>query len=185
MRERVPLRDTALAGIDPADRRHIEVVVTGLPMFHGTPVAVDATLISPLHADGTAWAGAAERSGASFARAESVKAVTYPELVDSSVLRLVTTAAEIGGRLNRQSLDLLDAAAAGKAAEEPPVLRRQAARAWRARWVTMLSVAIQDATAATLVAEGARFLDAAEGATPTAVDVWLDAARSPDGGSAA
>ena len=47
------LRDTAVANIDPSDGRHIEVVAIGLPLAHGIPLAVDCTVISPLHADGT------------------------------------------------------------------------------------------------------------------------------------
>ena len=83
-------------------------------------------------------------------------------------------ATETGGRLSAGALDLLDAAALGKAQEEPQVLRRQAARAWRARWQTMLAVAAQDALAATLTQEGVLLLDAATGQEPTSVDVWLD-----------
>ena len=90
------------------------------------------------------------------------------------MLHLLTAAAEIGGRLSKDALELLDAAAAGRACTEPRILRRQAARAWRARWIAMLSIAIQDAVAATLVAEGTCTLDAAAGGPPTAVDVWLD-----------
>ena len=41
----------------------------------------------------------------------------------------------------------------------------------------MLAVAGQDALAATLVQEGVATLDAASGATPTSVDMWLDAPR--------
>ena len=38
----------------------------------------------------------------------------------------------------------------------------------------MLSVAAQDAIAATLVNDGAKLLDAAAGEAPPAVDLWLD-----------
>ena len=43
VRENVRLRDTTLPNIDPSDGRHIEIVVTGLPLGRGVPVAVDAT----------------------------------------------------------------------------------------------------------------------------------------------
>ena len=49
MRERVLLRDTSVANIDPSDGRHIEVVATGLPLAHGIPLAVDCTVVAPLH----------------------------------------------------------------------------------------------------------------------------------------
>ena len=176
VRDRVALRDTALPNIDPADGRQIEIVATRLPIAHGKPVAVDATLISPLHADGTPWAKAATTPGVSFDRARKSKCTTYWELVGSNVIELVTAAAEVGGRLSREAYELVDAAAALRASEEPRVLRRQAARAWRARWLTMLSVAVQETVAATMVTEGTRVLDAASGTAPTGVDVWLDEA---------
>ena len=146
----------------------------GLPIAHGIPVAVDATLVSPIHANGTPWRGAADRPGVSFRRAERSKQNTYPELVGSDTIRLVTAAAEIGGRLNHGAHELLDAAAAAKASTEPKVLRKHAARAWRARWVAMVSISIQSAMAASLVDTGLQTLDAPEGTSPPGVEVWLD-----------
>ena len=179
VRENVFLRDTALPNIDPTDGRRIEIVATGLPLAHGIPIAVDATLISPLHADGTPFPHAAYRGGASFRRAENSKARTYPELVNSSLLKLVTVACEVGGRLNSTGSNLLAEAAAAKARAEPAALRSAAARAWRTRWTTMISVCVQDATAATLVDDGASWLEAADGPVPLAVDVWLNARHEP------
>ena len=176
------LRDTALLNIDPRDGRNIEVVVTGLPVAHGIPVAVDATMVSPLHANGEPWSGAAGTPGKSFGRARKSKLRTYPELADSNTLSLVVAATEVGGRLSREALELLEAAARSRAQQEPRVLRRQAARAWLARWQTMLAVAAQDALAATLINEGTRVLDAATSAEPTSVDVWLDGADVPSAG---
>ena len=107
VREKVFLRDTAITSIDPSDGRHIEIVATGLPVAHGVPIAVDATIVSPLHADGTPWAGAADTPGQSFGRAILSKHSTYPELIDSPVLKLFVVAFEIERRLNRESRDLL------------------------------------------------------------------------------
>ena len=97
MRENVWLRDAGLPSIDPNDGRRIEVVATGLPVARGIPVAVDATLVSPLHADGTPFPGADTKAGISFQRAERSKATAYPEVVNSSLLQLVTVASETGG----------------------------------------------------------------------------------------
>ena len=174
VRENVLLRDTALPGVDPTDGRKIEVAVTGLPIAHGLPVLLDATLISPLHADGTPWPKAADVPGSSFARALKHKRDQYPELADTPLLHQVVAATEIGGRLNKQALEFLDAAAFHRAQQDPRPLRRQAARAWRARWITLLAVAAQDAIAATLVNEGPKLLDAPHGEAPPAVEVWLD-----------
>ena len=150
------------------------MVVTGLPHAHGIPIAVDVTMISPLHADGTAWRGAASAPGSSFGRARRDKCRTYPELVGSSVLRLLVAATEVGGRMCAEARDLLRSAAAARAQAEPAPLRRQAARAWEARWTALLSVAGQSALAATLVQEGGALIGAPAPSEPLGVDVWLD-----------
>ena len=174
VRENFYRRDTALPNIDPEDGRRVEVAVTGLPIAHGLPVLLDATLVSLLHADGTPWRRAAEVPGISFKRARKHKETTYPELVDTPLLHHVVAATEVGGRFNREALDFIDAAAAHRASQDPPPLRKQAARAWRSRWITMLATAVQDTVAAILVQEGTKLLDAAHGDAPSAVDVWLD-----------
>ena len=175
VRDNVLLRDTAEPGIDPADGRKVEIVATGLPMARGLPVVVDVTMVSPLHADGSAWAEAAYKPGISFKRARKSKEKTYPELARSTVLHLVVAAMETGGRLSHEAVELLDAAAVARAKDEPRPLRRQAARAWKARWSAMISIAGQDTLAATLVSEGTRTLDCAAGEAPPGTEVWLDA----------
>ena len=97
VREKVFLRDTSVPNIDPSDGRHIEVVATGLLVARGIPIAVDATIISPLHADGSPWPKVATHPGASFARVVVSKHITYLELVESSVLKLVVVASETRG----------------------------------------------------------------------------------------
>ena len=93
--------------------------------------------------------------------------------MDSSVLCLATVAHETGGRSNETARLLLDAAAAAKVRSLPAVLQPSAARAWRARWTTLLSTCVQNTLAATLVDTGTTVLDAADGVVSTAVDVWL------------
>ena len=149
VREHVYLRDAALPNVDPEDGGNIEIVATGLCAARGVPLAVDATLVSPLHSDGTPFPHADTSPGVALSRAESTKARTYPELVNSSLLRLWTVAHGIGGRLNGQGAQLLTEAAHTWAMSEPSVLRRTAARNWRTRWTTLLSVAVQDSLAAT------------------------------------
>ena len=41
------------------DGRRLEIVVDGLPLFSGAHLAVDTTMVSPVHHDGTARRGAA------------------------------------------------------------------------------------------------------------------------------
>ena len=175
VRERVKLRDAGVQ-VPGHDDREIEIVATGLSLEHGVPVAVDATMVSPLHADGTAYAGAASRIGVALARGRKNKEDTYPELAESSYLRLLAAGVETGGRLSKDALRLLTGLASSKAESEPPPLQGSAARAWRARWLVMISVVCQDALAATLVDDGVSVLDAPVSTAPLSVDVWLDAA---------
>ena len=98
---------------------------------------MDATMVSPLHANGSPFPGAATTPGKSFARAIHKKCTTYPELVDSPQLKLVVAAMETGGRLNAQALELLDQAAAAKSRQAPIPLQPYMARVWRARWVAI------------------------------------------------
>ena len=46
------------------DGRSLEVVVDGLPLFGGAQLAVDTTLVSSLHCDGSPHKGAADVDGA-------------------------------------------------------------------------------------------------------------------------
>ncbi len=176
VRENVLLRDAGLP-VDPSDQRAIEIVVTGLPVEHGIPLAVDATMVSPLHTDGTPHVGAASRAGVALARGRRAKERTYPELLGSSRLRLLTAGVETGDRLSQEALQLLVTLSAHTASSEPQALRAAAARAWRARWVTMISTVCQDALAATLVDDGTLLLDAPGSPEPLSVDIWLDDAR--------
>ena len=171
------LRDTSLPGIRADDGRHVEILATGLPLHRGVPLAIDATLVSPLHADGSPWDHAATQDGIAISRAEQVKASTYPELVDSPVVRLVTVACEVGGRWNAESQSTLRSLAAGRARAAPPLLRHAARASWLLRWRTLVSVAQQDCLAASLVDDVPIDLDGVDGEPPCDVSVWSLAAR--------
>ena len=47
-----------------SDARRIEVVATGLPMWHGAQLAIDAKIVSPVTRTGTARPGADTRPAA-------------------------------------------------------------------------------------------------------------------------
>ena len=169
--------DMGLPGVHPADTRRIEVLATGLPLCAGIPAAVDATLSSPLHADGQAWAKADVEGGVAIARAEASKGKTYPELVDSPVVRLVTLACETGGRWSQQCANIVALLAAFRARAAPRHLQLSARIGFESRWWALLSVAQQDALAASLVDDGIVALDGHDGAEPPLIDIIVDAAR--------
>ena len=165
------LRDTAIPGIVATDGRRLEIVATGLPLHRGVPLGVDVTMVSPLHADGSVWLGAADTAGTAISRAELCKERTYPELVDSTVLRLVTVACETGGRWNSATATLLRDLAYARSRDAPPRLRHSAAVGWQRRWWAMIAVTAQDSLAATLIDDGVILLDGREGAMPCLAEV--------------
>ena len=63
------------------DGRRLEVVAEGLLLFGGMQLAIDATLVSPLHCDGTVRPGAAHIDGVALQVAQRRKERTCLELV--------------------------------------------------------------------------------------------------------
>ena len=93
------IRDLDLAVPNPGDLRRIEVIVDGLGIFGCAQVAVDATMVSPMRADGLPRTGAAARDGVALTTARLRKQRTYPELSGRHRrCRLVVLATETGGR---------------------------------------------------------------------------------------
>ena len=93
------------------DGRRLEVVAGGLPLHGGAQLAIDTTMVSPLHADGTAHKLAATIDGAVCVDARRRKERTYPELLaPSSRAKLVVLALEVGGRWSTQRSHWLSSA---------------------------------------------------------------------------
>ena len=76
----VLVRNLDLVGPGVEDNRRLEVVADGLPLFGGAQLAIDTTVVSALHADGTARRRAATHDGVATAEARRRKSRTYPEL---------------------------------------------------------------------------------------------------------
>ena len=91
------------AAQDAVDGRRLEVVADGLSLWHGAQPAIDTTLVSPLHSDGSARRRAADNDGAALEVARRRKERTYPELAgEGGRARLVVLAAEVGGRWSEE-----------------------------------------------------------------------------------
>ena len=133
-------------------------MATGLPLYGGRALFADATIRSPLHADGTPHARAAAVDGVVLETAEQDKGRKYADLLHSSVGKLLTLAVEVGGRWNATASDLVPQLAAMKVRDAPPLLRRSAQLAWADRWWAILSVAVQDSVAASLLAPAGKGL---------------------------
>ena len=134
------------------DLERLGVVADGLPLFGGAQLAVDTTLVSPLHCDGCAPAGAADRDGVALAAARRRKERTYPELVAPwSRCRLFVMANEVGGRWSPEALAFLRQLAKVKARDEPPLMQRQPQQAWKTRWLAIMSCAAARAVSSSLL----------------------------------
>ena len=97
VQDQVLLRDTDLP-VDPRDTRQLNFVAWRLRGFE-CPICGDATIVSPLHREGTPWPATLEEDGAGFAGAIRDKEATYPELAGSSRYgELTVLACETGGR---------------------------------------------------------------------------------------
>ena len=87
------------------DGRRLEVVVDGLPLFGGAQLAVDTTLVSMLHCDGSPHRGAADVDGAVLVAARRRKERTNPELVrPGRRARLVVLAGDVAGRWSEEAV---------------------------------------------------------------------------------
>ena len=155
-----------LAGVSPMDDRQVEIMATGLPLYQGLPLVCDASLVSPVKANGIPRPRAAHEPGIAIANIEDVKATTYPELVSSMQCKFLVLAGEVGGRRSATTCRLLRDLAATKSQNAAPRLRKSAAFAWENRWWSMISVATQNALAATLVDDAPHMLHAWEGTAP-------------------
>ena len=81
-----------------SDERAVEVLASGLPLYHGAQLAVDITLRSGLSASGLPRFNAAVVDGVVCGRAGEDKERKHAELLHGDLCRLVVVALETGGR---------------------------------------------------------------------------------------
>ena len=103
MTQNTLLRDLNAQGILATDGRKLEVVVSGLPLYQGPQLALDATLVSPVTRDGLPQPRAANEDGVTLQRARRKKEQRYPELVRGPRCRLVVFAMGARGRLESEA----------------------------------------------------------------------------------
>ena len=143
VRTNVMVRDLDMGIPLVGDARRLEVVVDGLPLFSGRQLAVDATLVGALHADGSARPRAANEDGAALVAARRRKEPTR-----SGCAR---AAGEIGGRWSAETRAFLSQLAEARSREEIPLMQRRVEHAWRLRWGSMLACASARAVASSLL----------------------------------
>ena len=73
-----------LPGVHASDKRKIEIVAKHLPLYRGLPLVLDATIVSPLRANGQPRPRAAVIDGVAITAIENDKHTKYPELINYS-----------------------------------------------------------------------------------------------------
>ena len=137
------IRDMDLGMHDILDGRRLEVLADGLPLHGGAQLAIDTTMVSPLHRNGVALRRASSRPGVALKLARRRKELTYPKLAgDGGRARLVVLAAQVGGRWSAETAQFLSELASAKVRDFPEELQDEAARAWHKRWSSVLSCAL-------------------------------------------
>ena len=172
------LRDLDLS-VQAEDGRRIDVVGFDLPLHGGVPLCGDATMVSPLHADGTARRGAHDTDGLVLRAARKRKATQYPELVEGDGGRLVLLGCEVGGRWAPETLRILWRLAKHRAQRAPALLRKSAQHAWHRRWLCLASIAAQSALAASLAEPTALWRAGQQGDEPAEAEVLCEGLPAP------
>ena len=128
------------------------MVADGLTLWNGSQLAIDTTLVSPLHRDGTARRRAADHNGVALEHARRRKAATYPELSgDMGRARLVVLAAEVGGRFSTEKAVFLNALAKAKSQSAPQLLRGRVRAAYTRRCEAILACSAAQSFAMSLL----------------------------------
>ena len=85
------------------DERRIEAIANGLPLWGGSQLAVDTTLVSPLTSAGMPRRRRGSTAGVAVAEARRAKEGTYPEFAAAHRCRLVVLGLEVGGRWSAEA----------------------------------------------------------------------------------
>ena len=137
------------------DGRRLEVVAEGLSLFGGSQLALDATLVSSLHGNGTHRRNADKADGIALREARRHKERTYPELHGrNGRVRMVVIVGEVGGRWSDEMKTFLWSLACEKSRSEARVLRKSVRAAWYRRWCCLLACAAAKAVASLLERRG-------------------------------
>ena len=145
------LRDCNVPLRDARDSRQLDFRTSSID-GSGLLTCADVTVVSAVTGAGQPHGRAADVDGVALAAAADRKADKYPELAEANPYGALTVLAmEIGGRWGDQAVRTLRAVVRCRVQQDPWLLRRAAAQAWTRRWSCLLSVALQAATAASLL----------------------------------
>ena len=177
------LREFNLEGLSDTDGRRLEVVADNLPLWNGAQLGVDATLVSPVRRNGTAYPRAAAEDGVRLTAARKRKEQKYPELLHTRRCKLVVVAMEVGGRWSEEAWAFLTLLAQAKARTAPKGQKRSTEYCLLRRWSGMIAVAAQTAYAGSLLEEGTGKNPLCDDVLPDWGEVLCDRAVAADGPS--
>ena len=145
------LRDLDIVSLQ-TDGRLLEVVAEGLTLFWVCQLALDATVVSPLHGDGTHRRRENAEDGVALREARKRKEKTYPELCQGKGRAgMVVIAGEIGGRWSEKTKAFLWSLACADASSVPRRMYGSARAAWYKRWTCLLACSSAKAVAHSLL----------------------------------
>ena len=154
------------------DNRRFDVVVDGLPLFQGTQLAIDTTMVSPVRSDGD---GAATTNGAALDQARRTQRADLPRVGSATRSRSVGALwvakwGDVGPRSLANSWQNLRAT---KARSEPEIIRKSTMLSWLRRWSTAYGVH-SSKSPLPCPCSNAGCCIAADGPTPTTAEVVAD-----------
>ena len=164
----------------PQDLRRMDLICEGIDgVFGGAPLFMDATLVSPLHGNGTPMPRSATEDGAAVGRADKKnKEVDYADVEASPHAQLLCLGVETYGRWSSHSLQLIRQLVKHKCSNLPPYLEKSMQHSYYRRWWSLLSVCVQKTlTESILRSQGADLLPAADSLAPLSASDMLDLHR--------
>ena len=134
------------------DERGIEVIANGLPLWGGSQLAVDTTLVSPLTSAGVSGAGEAAPLEQRWLKHAGQKSVpTPPEFADARRCRLVVLGLEVGGRWSAEAAAFIRLLARARARSAAVTQCAACVAAFVIWWSGLLSIAAARSFAASLL----------------------------------
>ena len=149
-KSKTPVSSLGLIGVDPGDARRLDFSMDGFDEYGGLPLVGDATIRSPVAADGRPHQGAASSDGSTFKQAHTDKISKYGDIFASGQVAFVVFACETGGRWSPEALFLIRALARWRVQDLPFLIRNSFRMAFLRRWWGLLSCTLQDSVAASL-----------------------------------
>ena len=173
------LSDLNIPTVHRIDNRRIEVIANGLPLWGGSQLAIDTTIVSPLTSQAAPRQHRGQYAGTALRDARRSKERTCPELVQPGRCRLVVFGVETGGRWSAEAAGFLRQLAHARARQSPEPLRQAVTAALIARWSALLAHATFTALAASLLCEDTSSHNNVDGFLPPRSEFLAHMPREP------